>query len=550
MADFFVRPNAAHGGTNAGTSYANAWQGWAAIAWASIAAGDTLFVCGAFSGATLAIGAHGGNSAARVIIRGDFATETGSMTFASGQFLTPRSHTEFRNITVTGASRCALISISLVNWWCENVVWNGGTNIIFQLGAATGLAHADLVFRGNTFNGGNATADPGSHAAISWFASTAAVGSGNTCTVSRVRIENNRFIGVNPTGNARGVIGFRSEQAINVASIVRDLSVTGNTFENCRGYALEALDGHSFGAASPQYGLFLGARVLNNRVINQAADATGILGGAFSLFGFEQSTTAGFGHNLVAGNFVDGAEGQAGGANICYGTSVVENNEFRRLRTNSIDACGVLIDIEARNCIVRNNVMADMPGRPGVFNTGCGVMILDAINTFVYGNQITGARCGLFFGNLTASRVNRVHNNTCLDCMEDGVFIAAGADKPGCVLRNNVFTARSSAAVSVDSETAGWTAENFNRFDTLFAAPVNHTLGANSATANLAPLLNGDGSLRVAPTTTLANLATDNPLALSGTYIQGVHLMNGRMRPGFCPVGAYQAVLPRQARSA
>jgi parallel beta-helix repeat protein len=74
--------------------------------------------------------------------------------------------------------------------------------------------------------------------------------------------------------------------------------------------------------------------------------------------------------------------------------------------------------------------------------------------------------------------------------------------------------------------------------------------GSSGSQYSVANLIDGDGSLRIPATANLANLSAANALALSGTYIQGVTLRNGRMRPGYCPVGAYQAVLPRQARSA
>jgi hypothetical protein len=87
---------------------------------------------------------------------------------------------------------------------------------------------------------------------------------------------------------------------------------------------------------------------------------------------------------------------------------------------------------------------------------------------------------------------------------------------------------------------------------TLYGTPAAFEAAHSPASGNIAvlsgALQNADYSLRVSPTTTLATLAADNPLALAGTYIQGVTLRNGRMRPGYCPIGAYQAVLPRAAR--
>ncbi len=48
-ATWYVRPGSSFGGTNAGTSYANAWQDWSSVVYASMAAGDTLIACGTFS---------------------------------------------------------------------------------------------------------------------------------------------------------------------------------------------------------------------------------------------------------------------------------------------------------------------------------------------------------------------------------------------------------------------------------------------------------------------------------------------------------------------
>lgn len=63
--------------------------------------------------------------------------------------------------------------------------------------------------------------------------------------------------------------------------------------------------------------------------------------------------------------------------------------------------------------------------------------------------------------------------------------------------------------------------------------------GTGDPTADLHP----DGRLRMTE-------AGENPLADIGTYVQGVQLRNGRLRPGFCPIGAFAAVLPGAARTA
>jgi hypothetical protein len=68
---YFVRPTAAHGGDNSGTSYANAWQGLASIDWTSLASSppNVLTLCGTFT-TPLSVGADGANDAARITITG------------------------------------------------------------------------------------------------------------------------------------------------------------------------------------------------------------------------------------------------------------------------------------------------------------------------------------------------------------------------------------------------------------------------------------------------------------------------------------------------
>ena len=86
--------------------------------------------------------------------------------------------------------------------------------------------------------------------------------------------------------------------------------------------------------------------------------------------------------------------------------------------------------------------------------------------------------------------------------------------------------------------------------DTMVASS-NSSAGSltNAGTADPRPYLMADGALYLPATATVSSVAADNPLAKAGSYVQGVKLKNGRLRPGFCPIGAYQAVLPRSARA-
>jgi hypothetical protein len=104
-----------------------------------------------------------------------------------------------------------------------------------------------------------------------------------------------------------------------------------------------------------------------------------------------------------------------------------------------------------------------------------------------------------------------------------------------CVVSNNVLIGTRSTGVEFNS-TAGGTATT-NAISGYTTAVLNGS-ASGTITTDMRPWLNSDGSLRM----------PGNPLATAGTYVSGVTLANGRLRPNFTPIGAYMAVLPRTAR--
>lgn len=71
----------------------------------------------------------------------------------------------------------------------------------------------------------------------------------------------------------------------------------------------------------------------------------------------------------------------------------------------------------------------------------------------------------------------------------------------------------------------------------------------NAGTTDPRPFMNADYSLKVPEGADRNSLSAANPLALAGAYLPGIKLRNGRLRPGWCPVGAHQAVLPRAQKA-
>ena len=62
------------------------------------------------------------------------------------------------------------------------------------------------------------------------------------------------------------------------------------------------------------------------------------------------------------------------------------------------------------------------------------------------------------------------------------------------------------------------------------------TEGSNNVTAD--PRVFSDGSI-----------ASNSPCATAGTYVSGITLRNGRLYPGYVPIGAFKAVLPRKLKT-
>lgn len=133
-----------------------------------------------------------------------------------------------------------------------------------------------------------------------------------------------------------------------------------------------------------------------------------------------------------------------------------------------------------------------------------------------------------------------------------GRCVVSGSSVATMEFRNNVMRG---LQIAVQLDGAGTALTNgTNWFDDVAFPYLNNVGGAIAVDASdkdgdISPAVLGDMSLDVLHGTTVATLAGANPLALAGTYVEGVRLANGRLRPGYCPIGPYQAVLPRGARS-
>ena len=115
------------------------------------------------------------------------------------------------------------------------------------------------------------------------------------------------------------------------------------------------------------------------------------------------------------------------------------------------------------------------------------------------------------------------------------------AGDTGCVVKNNIVTGWN---YGLRYNTSAGLIEQYNNFSDNTNNTVNNSylpVSSDATDTNYSAwdYITSDSSLKPG----------DNPLATSGTYVPGVTLANGRLRPGFAPIGAYQAVVPRAARA-
>ena len=132
-----------------------------------------------------------------------------------------------------------------------------------------------------------------------------------------------------------------------------------------------------------------------------------------------------------------------------------------------------------------------------------------------------------------------IYNNTVFGNVYRGLVASADVDVGTITLRNNLFRhsfGSPSAAISINAGATATFTESNSAVSGFTTQGINFTF-TNPVTT--APQIDSDGSLRM----------PGNPLATAGTYVQGVTLANGRLRPNNTPIGAYMAVQPRAVRA-
>jgi hypothetical protein len=314
--------------------------------------------------------------------------------------------------------------------------------------------------------------------------------------------------------------------------------------EKCNNFIIENNDISDIydSAITPQ--LFsVGADSINNVIIrNNRIRACGLAGIEISTQTANQSLS----NVQCYGNVIDDIRSTSWFSlrtgNTTYGIGIANNGGTTAFNTS---------------CIVHHNVITNAI-------RGVNISQSNGQNEW-FGNVIKKCTIGIRVAQgLAAAMFDKVCANVVAECTD--AFVTGGGSAMTIDLDNNVIaqningivpgngsavvTARNNIITgnqTAFSGSVGTLTESYNNVSA--NATVGRTLDATDTTFNPIPYVTAEYELRIPPNTIAATLPLVNPLAITGTYVQGTMLANGRMRPGFVPVGAYMAVLPRTLRN-
>lgn len=428
MATWFVRPDTSHNSIRNGTSYENAWGGWASIVWgaAGVNAGDTLYVCGRHESATsLAVGNHTASTkATAVIIRGDYSGDPGSIVFTANAFVNARRFTEYRKLTVVG-----------------------NANSCFYLYDPSGVTidSCDLSagYAGVSFGGDISFSD---------------------FTITKNKIHD--LAGV-VNVNGRGIAGLISTTSRTLTNIV----ISGNEIYNCPdasirlsiesaawdttkfiGVTVEDNDIHDCGGTfqfrsgpadtvtTPT--LFSKNLVVRGNKVRRCGTIAGPSGmhGSLSVSGWDGALIE---RNVLHDNYVTGAGIQtAKNKNIR-----IRFNDIRRIKSGTpssqfqngfpIDGNGIFFDNKTINGIAYGNYIEGLVST-GITNSGTGLAFWDGTDATYVGNIVVDCYRGASYGAGTESG-NKILNNTFINCGIGVLKVGAESLAGSIEVKNNLL---------------------------------------------------------------------------------------------------------------
>lgn len=422
MANWYVRPNGTHSATRDGLSYATAWGGWDSIVWASLAAGDTLYVCGTYNRTyAMTMTAHGGTSSSPVTIRGDYAGDPGVFNFNTwGTLQVNQSWTTIESVTITQtvnvlhAIDCQVDGIRI-----KNSVISGGAHCIILSSTVV----ATLFEVTGCYISGPETACIG-------YAPSAGSIIASGITISNNVIHDSNFYGVYVHVTGAG----------GTTSRINNVKIRNNEVYNT---VRSTISFAGTNLATPDIPTIYstGLEITGNYVhdAGRTAGDTGTHGGLH---------VTGAASPLIYGNTVRNVYAWGAGIQtlrnyqpkICFNIiSGVRSGAPTSLYQNGlpIDGNGIFFDNGTIGGLAWGNHISDLI-TTGNIGSGCGIAIWDCVGVTYYGNIIENVACGAFYGYSTESG-NGIYNNTFINCTTGIQKVSESIPAGNTTIRNNIL---------------------------------------------------------------------------------------------------------------
>lgn len=267
-------------------------------------------------------------------------------------------------------------------------------------------------------------------------------------------------------------------------------------------------------------------------------------------FGYVPATTPGTSTDGVLYINV-GANPSGNTISVCYGRVrwlVYDRCEawgnFAYLEYTYHEGAGFQLDDNTESSIIRACKSWDNDGPGYAVNWGSNNAIhgSEAFNNGWPGVIVTRA-AGALIDNNTLRRNNRLATHGSF-ANPYNAEVALQLLSTAAKVRQNAIESTVGYGVSADATSTATTVDR-NNIEARTGRLSGSGLGAESnGTAEvLADVLQGGNELAPAG----YSVASPHPLANAGSYLSGVVLRNGRLRPGRCPAGAYQIVYPISA---
>lgn len=457
MTTRYVRPDAGGPyGAHDGSTYADAWAGFANIIWANIGAGGTLYVCGnTYSYSTgIATGTTGAYSGNEATIRGDYPGDPALITFTSGgSWTVGASNIKYLNLSVVGYNNPAMyIYAPLANY----LSGANGTNITFtnvtlnncyfdiEGGSTTGNGYKGLSFINCTVYNGRA--------GILFFGGSS--GKSTTAFINGITIYGCNIHDITDVSGGYGTALDIRLQSGNFCDpgtcYISNMVITNNTITNVG----LGVNGGCFirvvaytGTLGNGQSISSGC-VITNNTMNGSGSLTSStnLGGVF-VEGFN-SLTKSFtsGENVFANNNIQNMyNAPAGGCDIVSCSYLnINNNVINNAQTVTIDGNGIIIDLTCDHILIYNNTISNCLGATA-FNSGGGLVVLNSSYIYAYNNTFTNCKYGLFLYTYPVVAPSWIVGNTFAGITLNGIYMANQSnDKSQFHIHSNIFLGNNS----------------------------------------------------------------------------------------------------------